>query len=136
MKVRNYEKMERIVFGIVLTIIVELATILYLFQKKEFSYQLLSGIVIKKDYALIMVTKKEKREIYKNTFLYINNRKRKYKVIENHGKMLTKNNKDYYELVLNFSFSNENKANDILKIVIPKKKYRKIEIFKKIIGGG
>lgn len=136
MKIRNYERMERIVFGIILTITIELIGILYLFQKKEFSYQLLSGIVIKKDYALLMVTKKEKREIYQNSFLYFNNRKRKYKVIENHGKILTKNKKEYYELVLKFSFSDKKKANDVLEIVIPKKKYRKIEIFKKIIGGG
>ena len=49
---------------------------------------------------------------------------------------MTKDNRDYYELVLKFPFSQKYKEKDILELVLPKRKYRRIEMIKKILGGG
>lgn len=114
----------------------ELIDILFLYQKKEFSYQKIIGIVVKKDYVLLMVDKKERKILYENKILYLDDKKRTYELIRDRGKIMKKNKKDFYEIEIKVEFSNNYKANDGIQLVFPKKKYRRIEIFKIILGGG
>ena len=135
MKVKNYEQTSLLFIGIFVIIFIELIFFFFLFHKKEFIYHSLTGIVLKKDYVVVMVNQKEKEIIYQNENLFFKNQKKAYEIIENHGKLMTRNKKDYYELVLKFKFSNTYKESDILELVLPQQKYRRIEIIKKIIGG-
>ena len=75
-----------------------------------------------------MASKKERKLIYNNSILYYKDRKYKYKLVEDRGKLLKQG---YYELVLEFNFNNKNiKTNDIIELVFVKEKIRLIELFK------
>jgi len=84
---------------------------------------------------MIVVSKAERKIIYKNHFLYHNNKKIKYEVLEDRGAIITKGKTKYYEILLNFKFLKKYKANDILELSIKEKKYKVIEIFKIIWEG-
>lgn len=135
MKTKNYEQTGILFIGIFITIFVELILSLFLYRQKEFVYHSLSGIVTKNNYVIVMVTKEEQQIIYKNKKLFFKNQKVSYEIIENHGKLMTRNKKDYYEILLKFSFSKKYKESDVLELVFPQRKYRRIEIIKKILGG-
>lgn len=135
MKAKNYEQMGNIVIGIIILIILEILEIVVISKQKEFDYLLLSGVVIKKNYTILTVTKEEKKVIYDNSVLFFYDSKKKYRIIEDYGKVLSNQKKDYYQIMIKFSFPNRYKANDNLKIVFPNKKYPKINIFKTIWGG-
>lgn len=128
--------MTLMILEIVALIISEWIVVIFLYQKKEFSYQKVSGIVMKKDYVLLMVDKEDRKIIYENKILYLDDKKKPYELIKDRGKMLTTNHKNYYEIIVKVSFVNKYKANDSIQLVFPKKKYRRIEIFKIILGGG
>lgn len=135
MKAKKYEQIGLIYLGITFLIIFELLGIILLYKEKEFDYLILSGIVIKNKYVILTVTKEEKKLIRDNRILFFNDQKKKYEIIKDYGKVLNNEKKDYYQLMIRYPFSNKYKANDTLKLVFPKKKYRKIEIFKIIWGG-
>ena len=134
MKVRNYEKKDFIIFLSILIFIVLIIFFIVLFNTKENKYIKVSSIVIKDNLVLVVVSKNTRKTIYSNKVLYLNDSLKKYKIVEDRGVVLKKNNKNYYELVLEVDFKNK-KVNDILELVIKYKKFRLIEIFKLIWEG-
>ena len=134
MKVRNYEKKEFIIFLSILIFIIEIIFFIVLFNTKDNKYIKVSSIVIKDNLVLVVVSKNTRKTIYSNKVLYLNDSLKKYKIVEDRGVVLKKNNKNYYELVLEVDFKNK-KVNDILELVIKYKKFRLIEIFKLIWEG-
>ena len=134
MKVRNYEKKEFIIFLSILVFIIEIIFFIVLFNTKDNKYIKVSSIVIKDNLVLVVVSKNTRKTIYSNKVLYLNDSLKKYKIVEDRGVVLKKNNKNYYELVLEVDFKNK-KVNDILELVIKYKKFRLIEIFKLIWEG-
>lgn len=134
MKVRNYEKKEFIIFLSILIFIIEIIFFIVLFNTKDNKYIKVSSIVIKDNLVLVVVSKNTRKTIYSNKVLYLNDSLKKYKIVEDRGVVLKKNNKNYYELVLKVNFKNK-KVNDILELVIKYKKFRLIEIFKLIWEG-
>ena len=135
MKIKNYEQTGKLYVGILLLIIMEMIGIIFLYHQKQFSYHVLTGIVIKKDYLVVMINQEERKSLYRNKTLFVKGKKKKYKIIEDHGKLLRKDKKDYYEIIIGLSFSKNYKPNDMIKLSIANKKYRQIEIFKIIWGG-
>jgi len=135
MKVKNYEKKNLVVFFTVFFLILELIFFLVLTIKKTYSYDILSGIVMKKDLVIVVVSKKERNLLSQNKFLNLDDKKMKYKILEDHGPIISKGKEKYYEIILKFSFPREYKANDILTISLKNKKYQLIEIFKIIWEG-
>lgn len=135
MKVRNYEKKNLIVFFTIFFLIVELIFFLILTIKKTYSYDSLSGIVMKEDLVMVVVSKKERALLNQNRFLNLDDQKIKYKVLEDHGPIISKGKEKYHEIILAFQFPKEYKANDILTISLKNKKYQLIEIFKIIWEG-
>ena len=134
MKVRNYEKKDFIIFLSILIFIVLIIFFIVLFNTKDNKYIKVSSIVIKDNLVLVVVSKNTRKTIYSNKVLYLNDSLKKYKIVEDRGVVLKKNNKNYYELVLEVDFKNK-KVNDILELVIKYKKFRLIEIFKLIWEG-
>ena len=134
MKVRNYEKKDMIIFFMILLLIIEIIVVVILLTVKIEKYQIVSGIVIKDNLALVVVSSDERRIIYSNKILYLNNHKYKYEIIEDRGKVLKRDN-GYYQLVLKFKFNKKYKVNDLLEIVFVKEKMYLIEIFKIIWEG-
>lgn len=134
MKARNYEKKEFVIFLSILIFIIEIIFFIVLFNTKDNKYIKVSSIVIKDNLVLVVVSKNTRKTIYSNKVLYLNDSLKKYKIVEDRGVVLKKNNKNYYELVLEVDFKNK-KVNDILELVIKYKKFRLIEIFKLIWEG-
>ena len=135
MKVRNYEKKDLIIFLMILLILSEILIVITLSIIKVEEYSKITGVVIKDSLILVVVDKNERKIIYSNKILFFNNKKIKYQIIEDRGIVMNKNNKDYYQLLLKFSFKNK-KANDVLEIVFIKGRIHLIEIFKIIWEGG
>ena len=135
MIIRNYEKQSFVMFLIFILFITELLFVIYILNHKEYDYLKINGIVIKNDVVLIMIDEKTRKTLRKNSSLYYNDKKYVFKIIEDTGKVLKEG---YYELILKFSFSKDNnkiKPNDILELVLTKKKISLISFFKLIWEG-
>lgn len=135
MKIRNYEKNVGITFIIIITLIIEIIIFVYMIKDKIYSYQQLNTIVLKDNIVLSVVTKEERKQLYKNTRLFFKDKKVKYKIIEDKGVVITKDDKKYYEILLSFKFDKKYKSNDTIPVSLHDKKIRTIEIFKLIWDG-
>ena len=135
MKVRNYEKKILISIFIILLIILEIVFLIFLYNTKIYNYELLNGVVIKDDLVLLIVSEKENNLLNKNSYLYLNSKKIKYKVFEDRGFVLKRDNEKYKEVIFEFKFNKKYKANDSMQIILKKDKKRIIEIFKIIWDG-
>lgn len=135
MKKRNYENNILILFLAIILFIFEIIFILILFLKKEYNYIKLIGIVMKDNVLIVVVSKNEKTYFHNNSFLYLEGKKKRFKIIEDRGAIMSHNKKKYHELLINVDFNKKYKANDTISLSIKTKKKRLIEIFK-IIGEG
>lgn len=135
MKKRNYENNILILFLAIILFIFEIIFILILFLKKEYNYIKLTGIVMKDNVLIVVVSKNEKTYFHNNSFLYLEGKKKRFKIIEDRGAIMSHNKKKYHELLINVDFNKKYKANDTISLSIKTKKKRLIEIFK-IIGEG
>lgn len=135
MKKRNYENNILILFLAIILFIFEIIFILILFLKKEYNYIKLTGIVMKDNVLIVVVSKNEKTYFHNNFFLYLEGKKKRFKIIEDRGAIMSHNKKKYHELLINVDFNKKYKANDTISLSIKTKKKRLIEIFK-IIGEG
>lgn len=135
MKTKNYEKKTLLYTLMISIIIIEIIGIISLFKVRIYTYQRLSGVVIKKDLILLIVNDNEKKLLYKNNKLYLDNKMKTFNIKENRGKVLTRSGKDYDEIVLNVNFSNQYKANDVVNLSLRKEKYNLVKIFKIILEG-
>lgn len=135
MKVRNYEKKMSVYFLLLVLIIIEIIILVTINITKIYIYESINGIVIKDDLVVLIVNNKTKKNIYKNTSLYFNNKRLKYEVVEDRGYVLKRNKEKYSELLIRFKFNRKYKVNDSLQLVFKNKKIRIIEIFKIIWEG-
>lgn len=136
MKLKNYEKKYLAVFLSVIFIIFELITLLLLNIIKIYKYHIISSVVIKKDLALVVVSKTERKMLYDNSKFYLNANLVKYEIIEDRGVVLKKDKDSYYEILIKVKFDKNYKANDNITFSCKKEKIRLIEIFKSIWEGG
>lgn len=134
MKVRNYEKKELVSFCIILLLISELLLSIMLYTIKVNDYYKMQSIVVKDNLVLLVVSREERKIIYSNKILFYDNHKHKYKIVEDRGVVIKRNNKNYYQLLLKFNFSKKI-ANDTLDLVFIKRRMHLIEIFKIIWEG-
>lgn len=135
MKVRNYEKKELIVILSIVLFTLEFIFIASLITNKIYAYQKITGIVLKDDLLIVVASKEERKLLFKNSFIYLNSKKEKFKIVEDRGAIITKNNTKYYELLISTKLDKKYKANDTLSVSIKTEKKRLIEIFKAIGGG-
>lgn len=135
MKIRNYEKTKLLKLGIIFIFILEILFIIYLINKKIYSYNRISTIVQSKNIVVTIVSKEERKILYNNSILFYKDKKIKYKIIKDNGIIMERNNKEYYEILLEFKFDKNYKTNDTLIITLRKNKRKLIEIFKLIWDG-
>ena len=135
MKVRNYEKTSIIYLIVIVLFILEFSGTILLCTIKKYSYTKISGIVSNKNTIVLIIDEKERKILYKNQTAYIENKLKKYKIIENKGKLFYKNKTNYYEIILNIDFSNKYKPKDVIELSIKNNKYHLIKIFNVIWGG-
>lgn len=129
MKIRNYEKTSFAYILCLLMLLLEIIFVILLFKYKEYRYEKLTGIVFDHNKILLALTKKERKNIYNNTYIYHKNKKIKYKIISDQGGIITKGHTKYYEIIIEYKFPEKLKTQDVVELSIKKDKYRLIEIF-------
>lgn len=135
MKLRNYEKKTMVITMCLIIFLCELTLLFVLYKEKEYKYEDINGIVMKDNIVVLILSKEEKQLIYKNRFLYVDDKKIDFKIIEDKNVIIKNNNKKYYEVLIGFKFNKKYKVNDSILISIKEEKYRLIEIFKIIWDG-
>ena len=136
MKINNFEKKKFIIFITLMLLLLEISFFIYLSLTKIYQYKKISGIVLKDDHLILILDAKERKILYKNTFFYINSKKKKYLIKEDKGVIITKDNKKYYELLIKIDFDKKYNFNDSIDLSIKTKKVHLIEMFKIIWDGG
>lgn len=132
---KSYENKAIIITVTIIFLVIEIIFISLLFIKKEYVYETISGLVIDKNKVIFLLDKEEEKNIYKNTYVYYNNRKVKIEILENHGVVLKNKEKKYKELLLKIKIGNKYKANDSINISIKTNKIKLIKLIKKIWDG-
>lgn len=135
MKVKAYEKKLMIKILLIGIIMLELTFFWILYIHKEFNYKKIDGIVVTNNAMALVLSKEERNVLYKNGYLLIDDRLRKYTILEDNGVFIKKGNKKYYEVIIKTKIDKKYKVNDSLEINLKDKKYRMIEMFKLIWGG-
>ena len=135
MKVKAYEKKLMIKILLIGILILELTFFWILYIHKEFNYKKISGIVVTNNAMALVLSKEERNVLYKNGYLLMDDRLRKYTILEDNGVFIKKGNKKYYEIIIKTKIDEKYKVNDSLEINLKDKKYRMIEMFKLIWGG-
>ena len=135
MKIRNYENKNIIKILIINVLIFELITIIFLYKEKMYIYENIQGIVIKDNLVNLIITDKQNKILNKNSNLYLNGKKIKYKIIEDRGYVLKKDRIKYKNVLIRIKFNKKYKVNDSLNLIFKSKKITKIEIFKIVWEG-
>lgn len=135
MKTKKYEQQSFVIFACVLILILEIIFVITIYKHKEYKYEKLTATVIKDNLVVLVISSNTKKVLYKNKYLYLNDKKKKYKIIEEKQSVIKKGKKKYYEVLINYKFDKQYKTSDIMFISIKKEKYRIIEIFKLIWDG-
>ena len=135
MKTRKYEKFSLVLFLCLFVLFLEFIFILFLFNNKEYKYDQYTGVVVKDNLMTIIIPNEKRKVLYKNRYLYHNDKKIKYKLIEEKKNLYKNNGKQYHELLIDFRFDKKYKTSDVVTISIKKEKYRLIEMFKLIWDG-
>ena len=135
MKTRKYEKFSLVLFLCLFVLFLEFIFILFLFNNKEYKYDQYMGVVVKDNLMTIIIPNEKRKVLYKNRYLYDNDKKIKYRIIEEKKNLYKNNGKQYHELLIDFRFDKKYKTSDVVTISIKKEKYRLIEMFKLIWDG-
>lgn len=132
---KRYEK-SKLVIGIsVLLIYFILLFGFYLFNKKIFVYKKFSGVVCKNNAIELLVSKEELKLFYKNTNIFINNKREKIKIVKVEKNILQREGVKYNHIFINVRLSGMYKVNDVVYLSILERKDRVINIFKIIWKG-
>ena len=134
MNKKSYENLTLPKLLILLVFLMEIIFFLILKNYKIYNYKKYACIVTNKNICLLIINKKEKNILYKNSSLYLENKLKKYKILEDNDVIITKGREKYNEVLISFKFNNS-KTNDVLKIVFKNKKESLINIFKLIWDG-
>lgn len=133
MRQKAYQSRLLITYLIMLTIILEVVFIFILNSNKIYKYKEFYCIMSQKNTCLLVIKKKEKKLLYKNSILYIKNKKIKFQIVEDNGIVITKNKEIYNEVLIKLDRNYPGK--ETLTILFPDRKIKLLEIFKLIWEG-
>lgn len=135
MKVRNYEKQELIIFILIILISIEIISFIILFNYKVYKYKKLTGIISNDNMVTLIIDNKDKKLLYKNSKLYLDNKLLDYKILEDKGYITEKDNHKYYEVLINIKTPGNKKSSDYVELSIKNKKIKVFELLKSIGEG-
>ena len=133
MRQKAYQSRLLITYLIMLTIILEVIFIFILNSYKIYKYKEFYCIMSQKNTCFLVIKKKEKKLLYKNSILYIKNKKIKFQIVEDNGIVITKNKEIYNEVLIKLNRNYPGK--ETLNVLLPDKKIKLLEIFKLIWEG-
>ena len=135
MKVRNYEKQVSIIFILIVLIIIEILSFIVLYNYKVYKYKKLTGIISNNNIVTLIVDKNDKKLLYENKKVYLNNKLLEYRIIEDKGYITKKDNTKYYEIIVFVKTPKNNKSSDYVELSIKNKKISILKLIKKIGEG-
>lgn len=135
MKVRNYEKQVLIIFILIILILIEIFSFIVLYNYKVYKYKKLTGIISNNNIVTLIVDKEEKKLLYKNKIVYLNNKLLEYKILEDKGYITKKDNTKYYEIIIFVKTPKNKKSSDYVELSIKNKKINILKLIKKIGEG-
>ena len=135
MRVHNYEKYTLVFILSVFLIVVEIMSFICIFSMRVFCYRRISGIVLRKNVILVVVTEEERKILYKNHTVIFNDKKVSYKIEEDRGVLLKKNSKMYYEILIDINTPKDKKYNDVFEFTIQDRKKKILNIIKTMWEG-
>ena len=135
MKVRNYEKQVLIIFILIVLIIIEIFSFIVLYNYKVYKYKKLTGIISNNNIVTLIVDKEDKKILYKNKKVYLNNKSLEYRIIEDKGYITKKDNTKYYEIIIFIKTPKNKKSSDYVELSIKNKKTNILKLIKKIGEG-
>ena len=135
MKVRNYEKQGLTIFILIVLIIIEIFSFMILFKYKVYKYKKITGIISNINTITLVVDKNDKKLLYKNKKVYLDDKLLEYKIIEDKGYIIKKNNTKYYEILIKTKTPKNKKISDYVDLSIKNKKINILKLLKKIGEG-
>lgn len=135
MKVRNYEKQGLIILILLILITIEVLSFIVLYNYKVYKYKKLTGIISNNNIVTLIVDKEEKKLLYKNKIVYLNNKLLEYKILEDKGYITKKDNTKYYEIIIFVKTPKNKKSSDYVELSIKNKKINILKLIKKIGEG-
>lgn len=128
---KSYEKFRLIFFIVVIFILFEIVTVGTFYSKKYRDYKILNTIVITGNYTKSYLDSKEYNLVKSNNYLYIDDKKTKYEIIDVKKNVLRQDNRWYHEILFKIKFSSRYKDNDTVSIIVYNHKEFLFNIFKK-----
>ena len=132
MKVRNYERQGLIILILLILITIEILSFIVLYNYKVYKYKKLSGIISNNNMVTLIVDNSDKKLLYKNKKVYLNNKLLEYKILEDKGYITKKNNTKYYEILIKVKTPKNKKSSDYIELSIKNKKINILKLIKKI----
>lgn len=129
----KYEDFSFITLNILLFFILCFFIIYFIFMSKICIFESYNIIYINNNLYEIIVSDRELNNFYKNSSLYIENKKYKYSIDKVNKNIMNNNNVNYSEMFLNIDKTNY-KSNDIVKISILNRRERLIYIIKNVFN--
>ena len=129
MKVRNYEKMTLMTSFLIIVFLTEMIWIINLNHVRIKDYKQFPMLMNNNQEGTMIVNKEERKLIYKNRFLYYQDNKIKYSIIEDQK---LDNQKDYQ---MKLKLEKKQKENEVITVTIENKKISMIDMMKNTWGG-
>lgn len=135
MKKKNYEKDTLAIITCLIVFLLEIIFVAFLREYKMYNYKQISSIYVDDDNIMSFVDEEERKILYKNKYIYIDNKKLEYEIRKDNGVTINSNNKKYYEIYLKVKINKKYKLNDNINVVIKDKKINMLEMFKLVWVG-
>lgn len=132
MKVHNYERKTKLLCIIFIFFVIEIIGFIILCNKKEFTYQKITGIIVKENLYEIIISKEEKKLLYTNKKIRIEDQLVPYTIEEDRGQILEKDKIKYYDLIIKSKTPKKMKTKDRIEFSILKEKKTILEILKSV----
>lgn len=128
---KNYEKFSLITFIVFIFIFIEFVIISTFYSKKYRDYKVLNMIVVTSNYTKAYLDTKNYDLIKSNKYLYVDNKRLRYEIIDVNRNILKQNKKWYHEVLFKIKLPKKYKDNDTVIISIYSHKEFLFNIFKK-----
>ena len=128
---KSYEKFRLIFFIVAIFILFEIVTVGTFYSKKYRNYKVLSTIVVTSNYTKSYLDSNDYKMIRSGNYLYLDNKKMKYEIIDVKKNVLKQHDKWYHEVLLKIKYPNNYKDNDTITISVYNRKEFLFNIFRK-----
>lgn len=130
-----YEKKNKSIICSVIFLMLEALFLWFLFNRKIVMYEKFSGVVVKDDLLVFLLSDEQLKMFYKNKIVFVQNKSKKFTIKKVDKNVLKRNGVSYNHVFIKLNISNKYKENDILDVSIMCKSVKSINIFRIILGG-